>query len=176
MDWAQLSLRQPCGWEAGISALRGKAAAEGGGGTAGTASGDRVLLPTGDAVLPVALNPPPQARPLVPIQPGRRGGKAGSAPRERERQGRDPRARRTRVDALRKNGRKRLMGEGGARLYPSVSQGGRGYVEKGARRVPKQKPPSPLPTPPGAPAPFYGCPAPAHPRGGPQENAVPGGD
>lgn len=63
MDWAQLSLRQPCGWKAGISALPGKAAAEGSGGTAGMASGDRVLLPTQDAVLPVALTPPPQAHP-----------------------------------------------------------------------------------------------------------------
>lgn len=51
MDWAQLSLRQPCGWEAGISALPGEAAAEGSRGTAGMASGDQVLLPTGSFLL-----------------------------------------------------------------------------------------------------------------------------
>lgn len=81
MDWAQLSLRQPCGWEAGISALSGEVAAEGSRGTAGMASGDRVLLPAGDAALPVALTSPPEALPLAPVCPARLDGKAGSAPR-----------------------------------------------------------------------------------------------
>ena len=44
-----------------------------------------------------------------------------------------------------------------------------------ASELPKQKRPSPLPTPPRAPrtpAPFYGCPAAAHGR--PQENTLQG--
>ena len=80
MDWAQLSLRQPCGWEAGISALPGEAAAEGSRGTAGMASGDRVLLPAWDTVLPIALTSLPEALPLIPVWPARLGGKAGSVP------------------------------------------------------------------------------------------------
>lgn len=82
MDWAQLSLRQPCGWEAGISALRGEAAAEGSRGTAGMASGDRVLLPSGDAALPSALTSLPEALLLVPVCPaclGREGGECARA-------------------------------------------------------------------------------------------------
>ena len=79
MGWAQLSHRQPCAQEAGVSALPGEAAAAGSGGIAGMAAGVRVLLPAGDAVLPVALTSLPEALPLIPAWPARLGGKARSA-------------------------------------------------------------------------------------------------
>lgn len=78
MDWAQLSLHQSCGWEAGISALLGEAAAKGSRGTARTASGERVLIPTSNAVLPVVPASLPDAVPLVPVWPAHLCGKTGS--------------------------------------------------------------------------------------------------
>lgn len=85
MDWAQLSLRQLCGWEARVSALWGKAAAEGNRGSVEMASGDQALpsgdavLPSGDAVLPTVLISVLAALPLFPALPAGLCGKDGSA-------------------------------------------------------------------------------------------------
>lgn len=85
MDWAQLSLRQLCEWEARVSALWGEAAAEGNRGSVEMASGDQALpsgdavLPSGDAVLPTVLISVLAALPLVPALPAGLCGKDGSA-------------------------------------------------------------------------------------------------